>query len=261
MIQAKKRFGQVFLQDRRYIDSLLRSVPRIPEGALLEIGPGPGVITAGLAEKARKVIAVEIDRDMVRLLKEKFSGNPKIEIIQADFLKWDLTGLEKKEGPLVVVGNLPYNVASMILLKLVECRDRVREAYVMVQREVGDRITSAPGRKQYSFLTVAVSTFAEAKRLFVLPPGAFRPAPKVESAFLRLSMDRPDAGITDTRKYLDLVSRAFSQRRKMVINVLGKYYPRDLLERFFLEHGIDEKARAESLPVETFVALYRAIHA
>ena len=261
MIKAKKRFGQVFLNDPRYIDSIIRAVPENPGQTILEIGPGQGAITALLAKKARKVIAVEIDRDMVALLKEKFSGHPSINIVQQDFLKTDLAELAGKENPLTVVGNLPYNVASMILLKLIENRSLVREAYCMVQREVGDRITASPCCKQYSFLSVALGTFATPQRLFVLPAGAFRPVPKVESAFLKLSMDRPQPHITDTRDYLDLVSHAFSQRRKKVINVLSKYYPRETLDRFFIQHNLNEQLRAEALPVEIFTALYKAIHA
>jgi 16S rRNA (adenine1518-N6/adenine1519-N6)-dimethyltransferase len=261
MIKAKKRFGQVFLNDQRYIDSILRAIPENPGQTILEIGPGQGAITARLAEKARSVIAVEIDRDMVAFLREKFAGHPSIQVRQQDFLQTDLAELAEKGNPLTVVGNLPYNVASMILLKLIHNRSLVREAYCMVQREVGDRIIAAPGCKAYSFLTVALATFATPQRLFVLPAGAFRPVPKVESAFLKFSMDRPQAHITDTRDYLDLVSRAFSQRRKKVINVLAKYYPRETLDRFFSSHGLDEQLRAEALPIGIFTALYGALHA
>jgi 16S rRNA (adenine1518-N6/adenine1519-N6)-dimethyltransferase len=260
MLIAKKRFGQVFLRAPSYIRSILDAIPKDPLQTLLEIGPGQGALTGLLSEKAAHVYAVEIDRDLAKTLVSKLQNHGNIQVIQEDFLKTDLGRFVGKGGRLTIVGNLPYNVASLILLKLLNQRVHVREAMVMVQREVGDRITAPPGRKDFSFLSAAIGTFATPKRLFLLPPGAFRPIPKVESAFLRLSFDKPRPDLPDTRSYLTFLTRAFAQRRKKVIKVLSKHYPQAALDSFFGENGLDPNARAESLAVETLVKLYHTLH-
>ena len=260
MTPAKKRFGQNFLSDARYIDSIIRAVPENLGQVIVEVGPGQGAITTQLAAKAGKLIAVEIDRDLSPLLREKFAAYPHVSIVEQDFLKADLRDFAPDNKPLTIVGNLPYNVASLILLKLIKERALVKDAFVMLQREVGERITAQPGRKEFSFLSVAIGTFAIPKRLFLLPAGAFRPVPKVESAFLHIAMRQPGPGISDTEKYFALISHAFSQRRKKVINVLGRHYPPDTIQAFFRDKAIDVNARAESLSTDIYVELYRALN-
>jgi len=261
-MRAKKRFGQVFLTNPHHIRSLLQAIPSCPDGTMVEIGPGPGALTAGLCAKCRRLVAIEVDPEACAVLREKMRGIPNVDIVQADILKTDLAAFQDKGDPLCVVGNLPYNIASLILLKLVRCRDFIREAYVMIQREVGERLVAPPGVKAYSFLSAAVASFASAKRLRLLPPGAFCPAPKVESAFLRLQFrEGPAVAGPDIDAYLELVSRAFSRRRKRVQKVLSEYYPPGDLEEYFRESGIDGNARAENLSVEQFSGLFHFLRA
>ena len=261
-MRAKKRFGQVFLTNPHHIHSLLQSIPSRPDGTFIEIGPGPGALTAGLCAKCRRLVAIEVDPEACAELRERMKGTPHIDIIQADILKTDLAPFRDGKDPLCVVGNLPYNIASLILLKLVRCHDFIREAYVTVQREVAERLVAPPGVKAYSFLSAAVASFASAKRLRLLPPGAFCPAPKVESAFLRLQFrEDPAVAGPDIDAYLELVSRAFSRRRKKVLKVLSESYPPDALEAYFRMNGIDGNARAENLSAERFSGLFHFLRA
>lgn len=260
-MQAKRRFGQVFLTNPHYIRTLLDAVPASPQGLFIEIGPGTGAMTGGLAEKCAGLIAVEIDREACAHLRERFGENGKITLLNQDFLAADLVSLAKGRTGITVVGNLPYNVASLILLRLVRHCGLIGSAYCMVQREVGDRIVSPPDCKAYSFLTVALATFCVVKRLVLLPPGAFSPAPKVSSAFLRLDFNpAPPVAPHEIDAYLRLVDRAFSRRRKKVINVLAESYPRGRLEAFFTANRLDPNARAENLTVAHFTGLFRSLN-
>ncbi len=260
MIKTKKKFGQVFLNDIRYIESIIKSIPDDENQIIIEIGPGAGAITGRLADKAAKLFAVEIDRDLVPLLQEQFKNQERIRIIQGDFMEFNLEEVLKDKHPVTIVGNLPYNVASHILLKLIRHRSIVNSAYIMLQREVGERITAKPDCKDYSFLTVAINTFAKTKRLFLLPPGAFRPAPKVDSAFLQISMEKDGPDISDTDAYFKMLTCAFSQRRKKVVNVLSRHYPEQTVYDFFTKHNIDINSRAENLPIKTYIELYNALY-
>jgi 16S rRNA (adenine1518-N6/adenine1519-N6)-dimethyltransferase len=255
-MKAKKRFGQVFLTGPRQIDAILRAVsPYIPD-TVMEIGPGTGALTAGLAERAQKVIAVEIENEAFSFLAGSLGHMKNIEFVHADFLKLDSGRYRPAGGKLVAVGNLPYNAASLILLKLIREREAFSHAFVMLQREVAGRLTSPPGRKAYGFLTVAVGAFARVKKLVSLSGGAFRPVPRVKSTFLHLDFTRPGApAVSETGRFLEMASRAFSQRRKKVINVLAGFYPAEKLDRFFAASGISRNARAEALSVQDYIGL------
>jgi 16S rRNA (adenine1518-N6/adenine1519-N6)-dimethyltransferase len=260
-MRAKKRFGQVFLTDKNYIISVIKAIKAGSRDTLIEIGPGRGAITRGLSEKAKKLVCVEIDRAAVSYLSKHLEDCTNIRLIQADFLKMDIRPFVPKKGKLIIAGNLPYNIASLILLKLIRERTKISRAYVMVQKEVAGRILSGPGNRDFSFLSVAVQSFADVKKILSLPAGAFRPMPKVDSAFLQLHFSsQNNIKIKETEQYFTLVTRSFSQRRKKVINVLSQYYPRDKIDKFFNIYNIDMNARAETLPVKIYVALYKMLY-
>ncbi|OGS33909.1 MAG: ribosomal RNA small subunit methyltransferase A [Elusimicrobia bacterium RIFOXYB2_FULL_49_7] len=259
-MKAKKRFGQVFLTDTHYIRSILNQVPERPEGTIMEIGPGQGAITSGLVRKCSRLLAFEIDPDACIALQPICRTSPHLTLLQQDVLTADLHRFRQGNEKWLLVGNLPYNVGNLILFKLLEYHDMIESALFMVQREVGDRLVALPGEKAYSFLTASLSTFASFKRLFHLPPGAFRPIPNVESTFLKMTpLENPCIRPGEREAYLKLVSLAFSQRRKKAIRVLEKGYPRETLNRFFAEKGLDDNVRAETFPPALFADLFHAV--
>ncbi|MFH0921072.1 MAG: 16S rRNA (adenine(1518)-N(6)/adenine(1519)-N(6))-dimethyltransferase RsmA [Fibrobacterota bacterium] len=254
-MRPKKRFGQVFLSEKHYIDAILSAIGA-PE-TLIEIGPGQGAVTAGFAERAKRYAAVEIDRDCIDLLRKRF---PALAFVESDFLELDLENGLPHPPPYTFAGNLPYNVAAHILLKLVRHWPIIKSVFFMVQREVGDRLVATPHHKDYSFLTVALNTFGPVKRLFLLPPGAFRPIPRVESAFLKFTVDaHPLLRIDETAPYLEFVSLAFSQRRKKLSSVLSRHYDKSKVRSAFESQLLEPNLRAEELAIEGFVRLYHAL--
>ncbi|MBL8025549.1 MAG: ribosomal RNA small subunit methyltransferase A [Fibrobacteres bacterium] len=257
---AKKRFGQHFLTSARIIERIIdASIPG--EGdAIVEIGPGQGAITGDLIKKHHNTFtAIELDRDLIPLLKERFGSIERFSIIESDVLKVNFADCAPDKRQLTIVGNLPYNVGSIIILKMAEEREVIRKAYVMLQKEVGERLTAICGTSEYSFLSVAIQTFATVKRLFTIPPGAFSPPPKVDSAFLEISFSHEPDMPKDYKRYTSIVSNAFSQRRKKVINVLSRHYDKDTIAKFFADNSINENARAENLTVKDYIRLYETL--
>jgi 16S rRNA (adenine1518-N6/adenine1519-N6)-dimethyltransferase len=258
---ARKRFGQHFLEPawaRKVVDAI---GPGSDE-AFIEIGPGRGALTRPLAAAAGSVTAFEIDRDLASALRT--SAAPNVQIVQADFLqvaadhvRSHVTGLA---GPLRVAGNLPYNVAAPIVFALLRLYGEGLEfldATVMLQREVADRLLAAPGSRDYGTLTVLVRHGADVTRLLSLPPGAFRPAPKVHSSVVRLRFHPPSPPVADLVLFRRLVQAVFSQRRKTLKNALEPLAAalngsvQDALERA----GIDGSLRPEALNLDEFTRL------
>jgi 16S rRNA (adenine1518-N6/adenine1519-N6)-dimethyltransferase len=258
MISAYKKFGQNFLQDEYYLDLIARAVAVGPGENLLEIGPGMGALTRRLAERGFRLTAVEIDIRLVRELQKQFGSDGPVTVEHGDILRTDLHERAGEGGKLVLVGNIPYNITHLILLHILKSRHAVSRAYMMVQREVGERFLSPPGNKEYSFISAALQTFYRPEILFTVPPGAFRPRPKIDSCFVQLTAITDfDERIDNRNKYIRMLSNAFSHRRKKVINVLAGHYPRAAVQSFFTEQGLDENLRAENLPVETYVRLFQ----
>lgn len=259
--QARKRFGQNFLHDPWVIQRILDAVSAQPDQHLVEIGPGQGAMTAGLLETAGALDAIELDRDLIVPLSEQFAGSP-LRLINADALTFDLCSLlegGKQPQPrtptarrLRLIGNLPYNISTPLLFRFLEQAECVEDMHLMLQKEVVDRMTAEPGTKVYGRLSVMVQTFCSAQRLFVVPAGAFRPAPKVSSAVVRLRPHRPlPYPLADPAWHARIVGAAFAQRRKTLRNSLsGLVTPEQMIE---LE--IDPRARAETLSVAHFAAL------
>ena len=224
MTRAKKRYGQHFLLPE-WANKLVAAIDPDPGDRFLEIGPGPGVLTERLASRVAHVTAIEVDQDMVELLSPRLPAN--VTLIHQDFLDTPLEPLiAAAGGPLRVAGNLPYNVSSPILFRLLEAHTRhggVRDAILMLQREVAERIEARPGTKAYGPLSIGVQLHADVRRLLSLPPGAFRPAPKVHSSVLGLTFRPPAVVVTDAAIFEDMVRSMFTQRRKTLGNALKPY--------------------------------------
>lgn len=251
----RKRFGQSFLHDSAVIRRILGAVAPHPGEHLVEIGPGRGAITVELLEAAGRLDAVELDRDLVEPLAQRCRGLGQIHIHNADALTFDLCGLASPGERLRLVGNLPYNISTPLLFRFLDQAACIEDMHLMLQREVVDRITAAPGSKTYGRLSVMIQAYCQAVPLFTIRPGAFNPAPKVDSAFLRLDPYRPLPYPVEDRQCLArLVAAAFSQRRKTLRNSLRGLVSDELL----LAQGVDPGRRAEELSVATFVVLANA---
>ena len=260
--RARKRFGQHFLEPAWVVKVVAAMDPR-PDDTFLEIGPGRGALTIQLAPRVGRLVAVEIDRDLAGAL----SGvvPVPIRVVEGDVLETDLAALLAGEPrPVRVAGNLPYNVATPILFKLLAAADggrQLADATVMLQKEVADRLVAGPGSSDYGSLALHVALDADAERVLVLPPGAFRPPPKVTSAVVRLRFRPPAVDVGDRAVFERLVRGVFQQRRKTLLNALvpvaatfGKTAA-DLIERA----GVDAKVRPGDVPLAGFAALSRAV--
>ncbi|MEQ1575378.1 MAG: 16S rRNA (adenine(1518)-N(6)/adenine(1519)-N(6))-dimethyltransferase RsmA [Vicinamibacterales bacterium] len=260
--RARKRFGQHFLEPA-WVDKLIESLEASPRDTFLEIGPGRGALTIPLAKRVKRLVAVEIDRDLAVGLPARLPMHCRI--VQGDFLEVDVAALlAREERPVRVVGNLPYNASSPILFSLLRAAahgQTFRDATLMLQKEVADRLVALPGGKQYGVLAVQVALLADVERILTLPPGAFRPAPKVTSAVVRLRFRPPSADAGEPAVFERLVRGVFLHRRKTLRNALepvaaamGRSAP-ELIAR----SGLDERRRPETLSVEEFASLSRAM--
>ena len=261
-MKARKRFGQHFLEPA-WVAKLIDSLAASPADTFLEIGPGRGALTKPLAERVRRVVAVELDRDLAASLPGHVP--PNVRVVAGDFLDVNLDETLLGEPlPVRVVGNLPYNVSSPILFKLLAAQDggrRFADATLMLQREVADRLVASPGTGDYGALAIQVALHARVERVLTLPPGAFRPPPKVTSAVVRLRFEPPRFEVGDQAVFERVVRGVFLQRRKTMANALrpvadslGRSAPQ-LLEKA----GIDGRRRPEELSVEDMARLARAV--
>jgi 16S rRNA (adenine1518-N6/adenine1519-N6)-dimethyltransferase len=250
--RARKRFSQNFLHDAHYIARIVDAIAPAPGDRIVEIGPGLGALTAPLVERAGHVTCVEIDRDLAARLRARFAP-AQLTLIEADALKLDWRALAQADGrPLAIVGNLPYHISTPLLFALAPIADRVSAQHFMLQKEVVDRIAAAPGGKDYGRLSVMLQFRYRVARLFVVPAGAFSPAPKVQSAIVRmLPIPQGELPPVDADAFARVVSAAFGRRRKTLRNALAELLPEDAIRAA----GVDASARAETLAVEQFVRL------
>jgi 16S rRNA (adenine1518-N6/adenine1519-N6)-dimethyltransferase len=250
--QPRKRFGQNFLADPHYVARIVEAIGPQPGDNLVEIGPGLAALTGALIEGAGRIAAIEIDRDLAARLRERFTAD-RLALHETDALAFDFSSLGDS---LRVVGNLPYNISSPLLFHLAAFETHLRDVHVMLQREVVARMTAAPGTPDYGRLTVMLQALFRVTRLFTVPAGAFRPAPKVESAVARLvplGAQRP--AIADEALFARIVAASFGQRRKTLRNALSAIANEEALRAA----GIDPGARGETLGVDDFVRLTRSI--
>lgn len=221
-MRPKKRYGQHFLQGV-WADKLVDAIGPHPNDRFLEIGPGPGALTLRLAPRVAKITAVEVDREMVEALGPQLP--PNVTLIEQDFLDADIAALTG--GALTrVAGNLPYNVSSPILFRLLDAHRRhgqIPDATLMLQREVAERLAAGPGTRDYGVLSIFVQLHADVRRVLSLPPGAFRPAPKVHSAVVSLSFRAPAVAVADARVFETMIRSMFTQRRKTLSNALKPF--------------------------------------
>jgi 16S rRNA (adenine1518-N6/adenine1519-N6)-dimethyltransferase len=249
---ARKRFGQHFLVDRHYIERIVDALDPRRDEHFVEIGPGLGALTRPLLERVNHLDVIEIDRDLGAKLVSEFAPE-RLSVHVADALNFDVGSLGSE---LRIVGNLPYYISSPLLFHLAQHEAHIRDVTVMLQKEVVDRMVASPATADYGRLSVTLQARFRIDRLFTVPPGAFRPAPKIESAVARLvplRAERPH--IVDDHLFAELVAAAFGQRRKTLRNALRTLASERQLERA----GIDPGARGETLAVSDFVRLANSI--
>jgi len=255
MHQARKRFGQHFLRDQKIIQRIVSAIAPEADQRLIEIGPGLGALTIPVLRKTGSLEAIEVDRDIVPLLQDACKELGDLLIYQKDVLNFDLSVVVQNQIPLRVFGNLPYNISTPLIFHLLKFTQHISDMHFMLQKEVADRLTSIPGRKSYSRLTVMAQYHYHIKLLFDVPPHAFRPAPKVDSRIVRLM---PYAKIPypakDYARFETIVKQAFGQRRKTLRNSLSGL-KQGIAEETWVKLGIDPSKRAENLTVEEFVNL------
>ncbi len=248
---ARKRFGQHFLSDHGIIDAIVAAIAPQPGEPMVEIGPGLAALTQPLVERLGHLTVVELDRDLAARLR----GHGQLDVVEYDVLKVDFTALAATKGvaKIRVVGNLPYNISSPILFHLLDHVAVVQDQHFMLQKEVIDRMVAAPGSGDYSRLSVMLQWRYAMENVLFVPPESFDPPPRVDSAVVRMvPLAQPPQ--IDLRLYGELVQTAFSQRRKILRNTLGKW-----LEARDFAGDFDLQRRAEEVPVAEYVALAQAV--
>ncbi len=248
-MRVRKRFGQHFLRDAGTIRRILEAIAPVPQERIVEIGPGRGALTWGLLQRVRSLDVIEIDRDLAQSLKEDSRATPGLRIHTENALETDFGRLRADGGPLRIVGNLPYNISTPLLFRLLSQRAAIADMHFMLQREVVERMTAPPSNKTYGRLTVMLAAVAEVEKLFDVGPGAFQPRPKVWSAIVRLRPTlKPRFDIGDDGVLRMLVTAAFSHRRKILSNGLKGLLTPDEIESC----GIDSQLRPEVLTPAQF---------
>lgn len=260
---AKPKLGQNFLSDGQAVERIVAALGNFAGQTVVEIGPGHGAITGELAARAAHVVAVEYDRELVAGLRAQFRPE-RVTVVEKDVLEFDFAAAAEQAGAkLRVAGNLPYYITSPILRKLAANHSLLSSAVLMVQREVGDRVTASPGSRDFGLLSVLVQAHGPVEPLFTLPPGAFSPPPQVHSMVFRwrFAPRFNELGVEET-SFLRLVAQSFAQKRKTLANNLraAGVAPAQALNALALA-GIDLQARAESLSIESLAALWRALSA
>jgi len=255
--RARKRFGQNFLHDAGVIHRILRAIHARPGERLLEIGPGQGALTEGLLSSGGTLDVVELDLDLIPILKSKFDSNPNFSLHQGDALKFDFTSLNPAPNSLRVVGNLPYNISTPLIFHLLDNASLIRDMHFMLQKEVVERLAATPGGGDWGRLSIMVQYYCDVEHLFNVGSGAFNPAPKVDSAIVRLV---PHATLPhpakDHRLLERVVREAFNQRRKTLRNTLKALLTSEAIEAA----QVDGSLRPEQLDLAAFVRLADKLH-
>ncbi|ANF58548.1 16S rRNA (adenine(1518)-N(6)/adenine(1519)-N(6))-dimethyltransferase RsmA [Halotalea alkalilenta] len=255
--RARKRFGQNFLRDSGVISRIVRAIRPRPGERVVEIGPGQGAITELLLDAVGELDAIELDRDLVPGLRTQFFNYPGFRVHQADALAFDFAALKGEGVPLRVVGNLPYNISTPLIFHLLAARGSIFDMHFMLQKEVVERLAATPGSGQWGRLSVMAQYHCRVESLFVVPPEAFVPRPKVDSMIVRLvPHETPPHPVDDAEALAALVRQSFSQRRKTLRNNLKGWLDADTLT----ELGVDPGRRPETVSLEEFVRLANRWH-
>ncbi|TRX00554.1 16S rRNA (adenine(1518)-N(6)/adenine(1519)-N(6))-dimethyltransferase RsmA [Candidatus Methylobacter oryzae] len=248
----RKRFGQNFLHDHNIIQNIISSIQAASGQHWVEIGPGQGALTEPLLKENVRLDVVELDRDLVVLLREKFKQYPDLQIHSADALRFDFSSLAGEGRKLRVIGNLPYNISTPLMFHLLDNAYCIEDMHFMLQKEVVDRICAVPGSKKYGRLSVMMQYYCSTELLFDVPPESFDPAPQVMSAIVRLIPHlQPPVMVDNVVKLNRVVTQAFSQRRKTLRNSLKKLIEEEAIAAL----GIDPTLRAESISLAEFARL------
>ncbi len=254
MHKARKRFGQNFLVDQNIINLIVRAINPKPNDPLVEIGPGKGAITAPLLEACESLQVIELDRDLVPILLAQFAKYRNFKIHQCDALKFDFSELLTDNKALRIVGNLPYNISTPLIFHLLNQHHLIQDMHFMLQKEVVQRLAARPHQKSYGKLSVMAQYFCDIENLFDVPPDSFRPAPKVNSAIVRLQPFKQLPQVAeDFSQFEALVNTAFQQRRKTLRNALKNFSP--FVEDSASHLGIDLNLRAENINVNEYINL------
>jgi 16S rRNA (adenine1518-N6/adenine1519-N6)-dimethyltransferase len=254
--RPRKRFGQNFLRDDHVIDNILAAIAPRPGQQIVEIGPGEGALTRDIVNSGAQLTAVEIDKDLIPHLLLHFGLAPNFKLVQADALDFDFSELASAGQRLRIVGNLPYNISTPLLFHLLQYADMIDDLHFMLQKEVVERMAAPVGGRSYGRLSVMVQYACEVTPLFKVPPGAFYPSPKVDSAVLRLAPWRQlPHPANDTRVLGKVVNSAFQKRRKTLRNALKGI----ISEEGLTSLGIDSKIRPENLSLAEFVAISNSL--
>tara|TARA_R100001143_G_C3329479_1_gene118750 strand:+ start:133 stop:927 length:795 start_codon:yes stop_codon:yes gene_type:complete len=250
--RPRKRFGQNFLSDRNIVAKIIQALGAGPQDHVIEIGPGQGVLTGELLASAASVNAIEIDRDLVSMLQQKFAVMDSFTIHESDVLKTDFNTLLSAQNPVRIIGNLPYNISTPLLFHLLAYLHGIKDMLFMLQLEVVDRLVASPGTKNYGRLSIMLQYFCQIEKLFTVPPGAFSPPPKVHSAIVRLIPKTSDQLVLQNPVTLEkLVRQAFSHRRKTLRNNLKGLLSDEELSALNIDPGL----RPENLSLEDYVRI------
>ncbi len=260
---ASKRFGQNFIRDRKVLEDIVTASGIDKSESAVEIGPGIGVLTEFLAESAKKVYAIEVDRKLIPILQDTLSRYDNVEIINQDIMKTDLTALTDGK-PFRIVANLPYYITTPIIMSLLEARVPCKSMTVMVQKEVGERMTASPKNKSYGALTLAVDYYTEAKIVRKVPAGCFIPAPKIDSVVVNMKLRKePPVEVMDEKLLFSIIRGSFNQRRKTLVNALTGYagldIPKDHIMKAIETIGFKPSVRGEELSLKEFAELTNAL--
>jgi 16S rRNA (adenine1518-N6/adenine1519-N6)-dimethyltransferase len=257
---AKKRFGQHFLISPTVLNGILRLAELTSEDVVVEIGAGTGVLTEALASTAGRLVALELDRDLIAPLRQRFADRPHVEILHADALTFDF---DRLPSAITIVANLPYGTAVPILRRLLTRRSRLRYAVIMLQREVAERLCATVGTKAYGSLTLVTQWYATVTKGFNVPPSAFTPRPKVMSTVVKIiPHPTPPVVVQDEAWLFRIIQAAFTQRRKMLVNALRHAFPSvdpQLLHRTLVDSGIAPTRRGETLRLDDFARVSDAL--
>ena len=261
MTDGKRRaLGQHFLRDAGVARAIVDLLAPSASDLVVEIGPGEGALTDHLARRAGRVVALEVDRDLIDRLRRRLAA---VEVVEADARTWDYGALARPaDGRVLIAGNLPYSVGKPILQALVDARTAIDGMALMLQLEVAERVAAAPGSKTYGSLSILTQVYCDVRIAFRVPPGAFRPPPKVESAVLHLRpLAVPRVEPVDLRRFHTVVRAAFAQRRKTLANALaaGLGVPVEAARQAAGAAGVDPARRAETLDIKDFAALARRL--
>jgi len=251
--RARKRFGQNFLTDPQVVNSIIHAINPQSGQAVIEIGPGLGALTEQLLRASGGTLtAIELDRDLVPVLRTQFAGCPGFTVHEADALTFDFASLAAPDQQLRIVGNLPYNISTALLFHLLSFTPQIKDMHFMLQKEVVARLAAVPGTKAYGRLSIMVQYHCQVEPLLTVPPGAFKPKPKVDSAVVRLTPYRqPPVPVKDLKQLERLLRKAFGQRRKTIRNNLKGILSPATLEAL----GIDPELRPEHLTLQMFAAI------